>query len=148
MLLARCGRTHLQSQKLRGRRRRLSNSWLTLAICQVARLACARWDSSKKIKIFPQTPTKTLLIKKCPRGWGFSSVVERLPRKRKALGLVPSSEKKNQKKKSVPFVFHYFVVSCRGLCSCCPLPLPSALCSLSVPTKLEAHIGTISLCTQ
>jgi len=33
------------------------------------------------------------------RGWGFSSVVERLPRKRKALGSVPSSEKKNQKKK-------------------------------------------------
>jgi len=26
-------------------------------------------------------------------GWGFSSVVERLPSKRKALGLVPSSEK-------------------------------------------------------
>ncbi|EDL88322.1 rCG61298, partial [Rattus norvegicus] len=24
-------------------------------------------------------------------GWGFSSVVERLPRKRKALGSVPSS---------------------------------------------------------
>ena len=32
------------------------------------------------------------------RGWGFSSEVERLPRKRKALGSVPSSEKKNQKK--------------------------------------------------
>jgi len=31
--------------------------------------------------------------------WGFSSVVERLPRKHKALGSVPSSEKKNQKKK-------------------------------------------------
>jgi len=28
-------------------------------------------------------------------------VVERLPRKRKALGLVPSSEKKNQKKKKI-----------------------------------------------
>jgi len=27
-------------------------------------------------------------------GWGFNSVVERLPSKRKALGLVPSSEKK------------------------------------------------------
>jgi len=36
-------------------------------------------------------------------GWGFSSVVERLPRKRKALGSVPSSEKKNQKKKIVFF---------------------------------------------
>jgi len=35
------------------------------------------------------------------RGWGFSSVVERLPRKRKALGSVPSSEKKNQKKKKL-----------------------------------------------
>ena len=33
-------------------------------------------------------------------GWGFSSVVERLPRKRKALGSVPSSEKKNQKNKN------------------------------------------------
>jgi len=29
------------------------------------------------------------------RGWGFSSVVERLPSKRKALGSVPSSGKKN-----------------------------------------------------
>jgi len=32
-------------------------------------------------------------------GWGFSSVVEHLPRKRKALGSVPSSEKKRTKKK-------------------------------------------------
>jgi len=32
-------------------------------------------------------------------GWGFSSVVERLPKKRKALGSVPSSEKKEPKKK-------------------------------------------------
>jgi len=31
-------------------------------------------------------------------GWGFSSVVERLPRKRKALGSVPSSEKKKSEK--------------------------------------------------
>jgi len=31
-------------------------------------------------------------------GWGFSSVVERLPRKCKALGSVPSSEKKEPKK--------------------------------------------------
>jgi len=29
-------------------------------------------------------------------GWGFSSVVERLPRKRKALGSVPSSGKKKK----------------------------------------------------
>jgi len=36
---------------------------------------------------------------KISHGWGFSSVVERLPRKRKALGSIPSSEKKNQKKK-------------------------------------------------
>jgi len=35
------------------------------------------------------------------RGWGFSSVVERLPRKHKALGSVPSSEKQNQKKKKL-----------------------------------------------
>jgi len=32
-------------------------------------------------------------------GWGFSSVVEHIPRKRKALGSVPSSEKKEPKKK-------------------------------------------------
>jgi len=32
-------------------------------------------------------------------GWGFSSVVERLPSKLKALGLVPSSEKKKRKRK-------------------------------------------------
>jgi len=32
-------------------------------------------------------------------GWGFSSMVERLPRKRKALGSVPSSEKQKQKQK-------------------------------------------------
>jgi len=32
-------------------------------------------------------------------GWGFSSVVEHLPSKRKALGLVPSSEKKKKRKK-------------------------------------------------
>jgi len=31
-------------------------------------------------------------------GWGFSSVVERLPRKRKALGSVPSSKKKKKRK--------------------------------------------------
>jgi len=37
-------------------------------------------------------------IKQTNRGWGFSSVVERLPRKRKALGSVPSSEKKNPPK--------------------------------------------------
>jgi len=35
-------------------------------------------------------------------GWGFSSVVERLPRKHKALGSVPSSEKKKPKKKKNP----------------------------------------------
>jgi len=32
-------------------------------------------------------------------GWGFSSVVERLPSKRKALGLVTSSEKKKEERK-------------------------------------------------
>jgi len=40
-----------------------------------------------------------ILLLKSSWGWGFSSVVECLPRKRKALGSVPSSEKKNQKKK-------------------------------------------------
>jgi len=38
-------------------------------------------------------------LKSRPGGWGFSSVVERLPSKRKALGSVPSSEKKKKKKK-------------------------------------------------
>jgi len=33
------------------------------------------------------------------RGWGFSSVVERLPRKHKVLGSVPSSEKKKKEPK-------------------------------------------------
>jgi len=42
---------------------------------------------------------RNIMTKKRVGGWGFSSVVERLPRKRKALGSVPSSEKKNQKKK-------------------------------------------------
>jgi len=32
-------------------------------------------------------------------GWGFSSVVEHLPRKLKVLGSVPSSEKKKKTKK-------------------------------------------------
>jgi len=32
-------------------------------------------------------------------GWGFISVVERLPSKHKALGSVPSSEKKKRKEK-------------------------------------------------
>jgi len=33
------------------------------------------------------------------RGWGFSSAVERLPRRHKALGLVPSSGKKKKERK-------------------------------------------------
>jgi len=33
-------------------------------------------------------------------GWGFSSVVENLPSKCKALGSVPSSEKKKKKQKN------------------------------------------------
>jgi len=37
------------------------------------------------------------ISKKDVWGWGFSSVVERLPRKRKALGSVPSSEKKKKR---------------------------------------------------
>jgi len=54
--------------------------------------------------MFTQTDLSVLLslylqIKKKTknRGWGFSSVVERLPSKRKALGSVPSSEKKKKK---------------------------------------------------
>jgi len=38
-------------------------------------------------------------IKEIERGWGFGSVVECLPRKRKALGSVPSSKRKKKKKK-------------------------------------------------
>jgi len=37
--------------------------------------------------------------KKESRGWEFSSVVERLPSKLKALGSVPSSGKKKEKEK-------------------------------------------------
>jgi len=45
------------------------------------------------------------LLKVAPWGWGFSSVVERLPSKRKALGSVPSSKKKKkEKKKSSPMI--------------------------------------------
>jgi len=45
-----------------------------------------------------------MVKKKQPQGWGFGSVVERLPSKRKALGSVPSSEKKKkeEKKRSNP----------------------------------------------
>jgi len=46
------------------------------------------------VKSLPHTKTAKLTFKKNERGWGFSSVVERLPSKRKALSLVPSSEKK------------------------------------------------------
>jgi len=66
--------------------------------------------SSSFLRNLPSSPSETppahnLIIRamafkeRCSWGWGFSSVVERLPRKRKALGSVPSSEKKNQKKK-------------------------------------------------
>jgi len=51
-------------------------------------------------KLTRTTLGKPIFKKNKTRGWGFSSVVERLPRKRKALGSVPSSEKKNQKKKN------------------------------------------------
>jgi len=47
-------------------------------------------------------------------GWRFSSVVERLPRKRKALDSVPSSEKKNQKKADTFFIFYIFTTT--GVC--------------------------------
>jgi len=55
------------------------------------------------------------------RGWGFSSVVELSPSKRKALGLVLSSKKKKRKKmgdKSLPLGWrHGSVVKSSG-CSC------------------------------
>jgi len=41
----------------------------------------------------------TATLKTKTGGWGFSSVVEHLPSKRKALGSVSSSEKKKEKKK-------------------------------------------------
>jgi len=44
-------------------------------------------------------------------------VVERLPRKRKALGSVPSSEKKNQKKKRFLFI-HVHAFGSILLCLC------------------------------
>jgi hypothetical protein len=40
------------------------------------------------------------LIKKLLGGWGFSSVVERLPSKPKALGSVLSSRKKKKKRRN------------------------------------------------
>jgi len=43
------------------------------------------------------------LRKACLGGWGFSSEVERLPRERKALGSVPSSEKEKKKKEKKSF---------------------------------------------
>jgi len=39
---------------------------------------------------------ETVFKKRKDGGWGFSSVVERLPRKRKARGSVPSSGKKKK----------------------------------------------------
>jgi len=53
------------------------------------------WQSRENLKIQYKSKDKKIIS----WGWGFSSVVERLPRKRKTLGSVPSSEKKNQKKK-------------------------------------------------
>lgn len=38
------------------------------------------------------------------QGWGFSSVVERLPSKGKALGSVPSSEKKKKKQRAIKVI--------------------------------------------
>jgi len=48
---------------------------------------------------FPRTKKKWGCQEWQKQGWGFSSVVERLPSKRKALGSVLSSEKKKRKKK-------------------------------------------------
>jgi len=61
-------------------------------------------------------------------GWGFSSVVERLPRKRKALGSVPSSEKKNQKKKNRVLVYH--------------VPGPGSATELHTHTHTHTHTYT------
>jgi len=44
--------------------------------------------------------TCDMLLRVNEGGWGFSSAVECLPSERKALGLVPSSGKKNKKKKT------------------------------------------------
>jgi len=44
---------------------------------------------------------KVKLKRSGERGWGFSSVVERLPSKPKALGLVPSSKKKKRSSDSL-----------------------------------------------
>jgi len=66
------------------------------------------------------------------RGWGFSSVVQRLPRKRKALGSVPSSEKKNQKKKFF-FQFLSYVHWCFACIYICVRGLD--------PLELESQAG-------
>jgi len=77
--------------------------WLDPVLVRVSIPAQTSWPRSKlgrKGFIQLTLPHCCLSPKKVrTRGWGFSSMVERLPRKRKALGSVPSSEKKNQKKK-------------------------------------------------
>jgi len=57
-------------------------------------------------RVVEYQPHHHIDLRSAVRGWGFSSVVERLPSKRKALGLVPSSEKK-EKKSAVPDEFRH-----------------------------------------
>jgi len=49
-------------------------------------------------------------------GWGFSSVVERLPSKPKALGSVSSSEKKKEKEKKPKLVTQFEVSMSACVC--------------------------------
>jgi len=56
-----------------------------------------RQEDQKKVKVVVGYITS--LRPAWARGWGFSSVVEHLPSKRKALGLVPNSGKKEKKKR-------------------------------------------------
>jgi len=70
------------------------------------------------------------------QGWGFSSVVERLPRKRKALGSVPSFEKKERKKEKKEHTYTHTKKKQRSKNQ----QRPAGLCGLeaSLHSKLRA----------
>jgi len=70
--------------------------WLQCRVClgtqdrfSVTSLLSGRWKKDQENPIVKQE--SRCGFRKALGGWGFSSVVERLPRKRKALGSVPSS---------------------------------------------------------
>jgi len=78
-------------------------------------------------------------------GWGFGSVVERLPRKRKVMGSIPSSEKKEKKKKTELHICYIFVQSLPPTCVC-PLVGGSVSESLKHP-RLVASVISVEFLT-